>query len=300
VTDPTLTEFSRQRIQRLAEDALKRAGVADVFPTPMQAVQRAVDIRERIDVAQLPSEVRASKPSIMKRILGAVWFEERTVFIDTSQPEPRQLFTDGHEATHAMCAWHKETMALLDTEDELMGRRMLLAIENEANFGSGALIFQNGRFHRQALENQVSIRAPLELARSYGASRQAAVHYYAQQHPDAVALLIAGRYEYTDGTIPIWQTVESATFGKRFGRLTDSLPNPTRLKVVEAPDAPLAGIVRDARLAVDPPETTVTLIDRAGRRRTFVAEAFFNGYVNLVLLSDRRARILGRRTRLAS
>lgn len=299
MTEELLSAFSRQRIQRLAEDALQRADAVGVFPTPMEAVQRTLDIRHRIDVADLPSEVRASKPSVLKRILGAIWFEEKTVFIDTTQSEPRQLFTDAHETTHAMCPWHAQTLALVDTEDEFNGRRALLQIEVEANFGAGALIFQGGRFHRRALENQVSIRAPLELAPDYGASRQAAIHYYAQEHPDAVALLVAGRYPHSDGKVPIWQCVESHSFAQRFGPLVNLLPN-GELKVIDGEDAPLAGIVREARLAVDPPEANITIPDLNGASHDFVAEAFFNGHVNLVFLSERRARRLGRRTRLAS
>ena len=299
MAEPALTTFTRQRISQLAEDALRRADVAGVFPTPLEAVQGVLDIRDRIDVAGLPDVVRASKPSLAKRVLGAVWFEEKTVFIDMSQSEPRRRFTDAHEAVHVMCPWHEKTLALLDTEDELVRRTALAPIEIEANFGAGHLIFQGGRFHRHALEDQVSIRAPLALADSYGASRNAAVHYYAQEHPDAVALLVAGLRTNGDGSLPVWRSVESKSFGERFGRLADLLPG-RRLRVVEGADAPLAGILREARLAVDPPQTDISLPDLGGRSRRFVAEAFHNTYVNLVLVSERSARRLGRRSRLAS
>lgn len=297
MAEPRLPAFTRQRVARLAEDALQRAGVVDVFPTPLEAVQQALDIRERIDVADLPKEVRATKPWLLKRVLGAVWFEEKTIFVDLSEPEPRRRFTDAHEAVHAMCPWHEETLALLDTEDELVRRTALEPIELEANFGAGHLMFQGGRFHKHALEDQVSIRAPLTLAGSYGASRNAAVHYYAQEHPDAVALLVAGLHTVADGSVPVWRSVESAPFEQRFGRLVDLLPGQS-LQIADA-DAPLAGIVREARLAIDPPHTEITIPDRGGQRRPFVAEAFCNGHVNLVLVSERSARRLGRRTRLA-
>ena len=94
MAEQRLPAFTRQRVARLAEDALQRAGVVDVFPTPLEAVQQALDIRERIDVTDLPKEVRATKPWLVKRVLGAVWFEEKTIFVDFSQPEPRRRFTD--------------------------------------------------------------------------------------------------------------------------------------------------------------------------------------------------------------
>jgi hypothetical protein len=296
-SDDPINPFTRQRIARLAEDALRRAGAVDVFPTPIEAVQRAVGVRERVDMAKLPKEVRAKKPSKLNRVLGALWYEERIVFIDTDQKDERVLFTDAHEATHAVCDWHEDVLRL-DTEDELF-KQLHPGVEAEANFGAGCLIFQGGRFHRVALQDQVSIRTPLALAKSYGASRHAAVHYYVQEHPDAVALLVAGRYAYCDGTLPVWRGVESLEFLRRFGRLRDLLPD-GELSIVEGDRAPLAEIINAARLAADPPSKGLVVPELGGDEKKFVAEAFFNGYTNLIFLAEAKSRRLGRRVRLAS
>ena len=104
----------------------------------------------------------------MSRILGAYWHDERVVFIDRDQPECRQFWTDAHEGTHAMCAWHAEVLRL-DNEATLF-KQLHPGIEAEANYGAGHLIFQGGRFHRQALKDQVSMRTPLELSRQCGES----------------------------------------------------------------------------------------------------------------------------------
>lgn len=267
-----------------------------MVPTPIEAVQEAVGVRERLEIDDLPALDEAKRPSFLKRVLGAFWYQERTVFIDTTQAEPRVLFTDAHETTHAMCDWH-EPVLLLDTEDELF-RQLAPGIEAEANFGAGHVIFQGARFHRRALEEQVSIRAPLRLAREYGASRHAALHYYVQEHPDAVAMLVAGRYPHCDSTLPIFRSVESVSFLERFGRLRDRLPG-GQLSLVENEQGPLADIVSAARLAVDPPSKTIAIPDNGGTRRAFVAEAFFNGYTTLIFVAERKARRLGQRVRLA-
>lgn len=296
-SDDPINPFTRQRIARLAEETLRRSGVVGVFPTPIDAVQRAAGVRERVDVTKLPKEVRAKKPAALKRILGALWFEERTIFIDTEQPDERVLFTDAHEATHAMCDWHEDILRL-DTEDELF-KQLHPGVEAEANFGAGHLIFQGGRFHQVALQDQVSLRAPIALAKHYGASRHAAVHYYVQEHPDAVALLVAGRYPYCDGTLPVWRSVESVEFLRRFGRLRDRLPN-RKLSILEGGGAPLAEIVNTARTAIDPPSKAIAIPDLDGHKRKFVAESFFNGYCNLVFVAEAKSRRLGRRVQLAS
>lgn len=294
-TDNRLPPFTRERIGRLAEAALREAGVVGVYPTPIGAVLERLGVQEQLDISQLPAELEARKPPGWKRLLGALWFSERTVFVDRSQPEPRQLFTDAHEATHVMCDWHEPTLKL-DNEDTLF-RDAKLQVEKEAGFGASRLIFQGGRFHNRALREQVSIRTPLGLARSYGASLHATVHYYAEEHPDAVALLISGRYPHFDQSLPIWTSVESATFRQRFGPVTRLLPD-QKLSIDE--DSLLADILVASRTAIDPPSKDIAVPDRDGTKVPFVAEAFFNGRCHFVLLTDRQARRLGRRVRLAS
>lgn len=294
--DEPLDPFTRERIARLAEAALRRADVAGVFPTPLDAVQRAVGVRERLEMSKLPDPVRAKKPSSLKRWLGAYWYQERTVFIDVDQPPPRVVFTDAHETVHAMCPWH-EAVLRMDTEDELF-RQVYAGIEAEANFGAGVFIFQGGRFHRNALQDQVSIRVPLALSSTYGASRHATLHYYVQEHPDAVALLIAGRYVDPDGTLPVWRSVESQEYLRKYGRFAEALPA-GQLKAVDGPGAPLAGILDACKLTIDPPSTIVGIPDKGGTPRPFVAEAFFNQHCHFVFVAEQRATRLGQRVRLA-
>jgi hypothetical protein len=294
VTEP-LSPFTRRRIAQLAEATLRNADVVDVFPTPMTAVQNAVGVVERIDMSELPPELEAKKPPAWKRILGALW--ERTVFVDLNEPEPRVLFTDAHEASHQMCEWHGPTLRL-DAE-ETMYRELKAKVEAEANYGAAQLIFQGGRFHREALQNQLSIRTPIALKPQYGASFHATLHHYVEDHPDPVALLIAGRYPSVEGVLPVWQSVESASFAKRHGRLVDRLPD-RKLSMLEGERAPLADILDAAKLAVDPPSKSISIPDLAGTRVEFVAEAFFNQRCNFVLVADRKARRGGRRLRLAS
>lgn len=274
---------------------MRDAGVAGEFPTPIAVVLEHLGVREQLDISSLPAELEKRKPPGWQRILGALWFKERVVFVDRSLPEPRQLFTDAHEASHVMCEWHEPTLEL-DNEDTLF-REVRRQVDQEANFGAAQLIFQGASFHRRALREQVSLRTPLALARDYGASLHAAVHYYAEEHPDCVALLVSGRYPLSGGSLPIWKSVSSARFQKRFGSVHELLPGRT-LSIAE--DGVLAEILVASRTAVDPPDKLVAIPDRDGTKVAFVAEAFFNGRCHFVMFTDRRARLLGRRVRLAS
>jgi Zn-dependent peptidase ImmA (M78 family) len=297
----TLDAFTRRKIARIAEQSLQLAGAVNVLPTPIVDVQKAVGVRERVDMNKLPAAVAAKKPSAWSRILGAYLYDERTVFVDGDQPEERGFWTDAHETAHAMCDWHGQILRL-DNEDTLF-KQMHDAIEAEANFGAGHLIFQGGRFHKRALRDQVSMRTPIGLASSYGASRHATLHYYVEEHPYAVGLLVAGIYPYANNnannTIPIWKSVESESFVTRYGRLSSLLPGGA-LSLGEGEGAPLAEIVREARLSVNPPSKIVTIPDKGGTRSDFVAEAFFNQHCHFVLVAEQKATRLGQRVRLAS
>jgi hypothetical protein len=294
---PDLPPFTRRRIAALAEEALRDTGAVGVLPTPLDEVQKTLGILERLPMRQLPKAVAAKKPKAWKRILGAYWKEERVVFIDDEQSESRQQWTDGHEAAHVMCPWHAEIL-VLDNEDTLF-RDLHDLVEAEANFGAGHLVFQGGRFHRRALRDQLSIRTPIEMAAQYGASRHAALHYYVEEHPLPVALLIAGRFPYADGSLPVWRSVESAMFRDRHGSLVSKLPG-GRLMLGDGEDAPLAEIIERSRRQTDPPSKVVQIPDFGGRRRKFVAEAFFNGYCHFITVADQKSTRLGQRVRLAS
>lgn len=293
MSDQPLGPHSKERIAGISEALLRRAEVIDVLPTPMAAVHEAAGIQERLDISKLPADLEAKKPPKWKRILGALAFRERVVFVDRSDHPSRVVFTEAHEAIHAACPWH-EPVLRLDNEETLDGS-IRETVEAEANFGAANLIFQGNRFFRRSLMDQVAIATPLARSDEYGASAHATLHYYAQGHPDAVALMVTGRYRSgVDGTVPIWKTVESAPFELRFGKLDSRFPG-SRLSLR---GGPIGEICVEAAKSAGTTSAKVAIHDRAGVSHKFVAEAYFNQHCYFVLVTERRARTLGRRARL--
>ena len=273
----TASAFTRARIARLCEDALRRSGALGVLPTPLDAVLEAAGVRERVELARIPR-----RPAVAERLLGAVWFEERALFVDRRQSEPRRRFTEAHEAVHLLCPWHAATLRL-DTAAELFGP-LVEGIEAEANFGAGQLIFQGGSFHVEAHGCERSLRTPFALAERFGASRHAAAHHYVEAHPEPVALIVAGRWPGADGALPVWRSIESASFLRRFGRVGRCLPG-GRLAASDGPDAPLAGAIDEARRSSEPAASKLWLADLGGRLRELRAEVFNNRHCHLVFVA---------------
>ncbi len=253
--------FTRRRLERLVDDALRSAGVLGVVPTPLEAVREVAGVRGLEPIEQLPTRLAiAPKP-----LLGALWFEERTVYVDASQSAPRRRFTEAHELIHALCPWH-EPVLRLDTEDELF-RPVRAAIEAEANAGAGMLIFQGRDLARRAGAEPPSLGRALELAAAYGAAAHATLHHLAETHPAATALLTVGRFPQRDGGLPVWRAHASAAFGH------------ARFPAVLAPGTALHELAEAARRA----GRAATALDIAGRRGR--AEAYDNRHAFLVLVT---------------
>lgn len=290
---PDLSEESRRRVAAVAERALQWADAVDKLPTPLDALAATAGIERIVDAEQLPEAVSAKKPRLWKRILGAIVFPEKTIYVDRQhQIAQRANFTQAHEIAHTLLPWH-ETAFLLDDEQQLFyGTKEEL--ELEANFAAAHLIFQGRRYHERALQDEISIATPIELANHYGASLHASIRYYVEGHPDPVAVIVAGRYTQFDGTLPIWTSFESDLFLARFGRLVDQVPG-SALAVNDA-DSPLgriAGAVRDEPGIVS---EVVNLLNLNGDVKRFNAEGFFNQYSVFIFVSPHRRIKLGRRT----
>ena len=193
MTTAELDPFTRGRVERIADRALREAGVLGRLPTPLAEVQRAAGIVARHDIGALPAGL--ATPG--RALLGALWFAERAVYVDLAQPAPRRRFTDAHEAMHALCPWHEATLRE-DTEDELF-RATRAALEAEANHGAAELIFQGRAFAERLAAVPPGLAAARALAAEHGASLRATLHQLAARHPAPVALLAVSRFPDPSG-----------------------------------------------------------------------------------------------------
>ncbi len=256
-----LSGYTRERIAAIVDGALRDSDALGVLPTPLEAVRRSAGL-DLVPVAGLRDEV-----------LGALWFEDRAIYVNESQSACRRRFTEAHEIVHALVPWH-DAVLREDTEAELF-RPVRDAIEAEANAGAAMLIFQGSAFAARAAEAPCSLAAVRHLAEAYGASLHATLHHYVQSHPRAVAMLITGRFpRKADGALPVWRSVESAAYRERLGSALALAPEGL------APGTPLRELAEGAR-AGQP--ATARIGAGAARLR---AEAHYNRHAFLVLLES--------------
>lgn len=264
--------FTSRRVERIAEEALHAAGVIGVVPTPLEALHPVAGIRAVEALPALPERIRTPG----RKLLGALWFEERSIFLDQGQSAARSRFTEAHELVHALCPWHVAVLRE-DTGDELF-KATAERIEAEANLGAGMLLFQGRHFAERASEEPPSLSTPLALAREYGASVHAAAHQYVATHAAAIALLVVGRFPRRDGSLPVWRGVESARYRERFSRVAAIVPRGV------LSGSPLRELVEAARRASEPAVASLPWRHRTGGVRRVVAHAHYNRHAFLVLL----------------
>jgi hypothetical protein len=283
-----------REIVALTDRALRQAGVEGVLPTPLEGVAQVVEIGEVVDIAEMPTNLVVKRPSLLKRVLGAILLPERTIFVDGTLSDARLRFTTGHEIGHRLLPWHEAAYFLDDESTLSLDAREQL--EAEASAVSAHLIFQGPRrFMEFALGYQVGIKAALLAAAAHRSSAHSAIRYYVENHPDPVAVLVAGRFLDDGGAVPIWGSLESPSFSTKYGSLGKRFPE-QRLEVLDGGGRPFGDIMHAslAEIASKP----LLIRDLASVPQQFVAEAFFNGFCHFVLVSERQARRLGRRVRL--
>ncbi len=292
--EPVINELGRRQILAATQGVLRAAGVLGVVPTPLEAISKIVGLGDVVDISDLPPDLEAKKPAAWRRILGALMVRERTVFVDSTQSWPRRRFVEAHEYGHWLIPWQQATYHL---DDE---RRLSPATreryEVEANLAAAHLIFQGTEFVKRALDAKVGIQTPLALSAEFAASCHAAIRYYVEHHPDAVALLITGKIVGIDGAVPVFHRLESKVFRQRMGTVRDQFPA-ARLYVRGGDGQSFGDVLKASRLETAPRKEMI-LYDLRGDRRPFVVESFFNGRNYFLLLAERRATRFGSRYRV--
>lgn len=263
--------YTARGVERIAHEALATAGVLGVLPTPLEALRPVAGIRAVESMPALPERIRTPG----RQLLGALWFDERTIFLEDEQSDARRRFTEAHELMHAFCPWHEAALRE-DTNNELF-RATVDQIEAEANLGAGMLLFQGRHFTDRVASERPSISAALTLAREYGASAHAALHHYVLTHAAALAMLVVGRFPRRDGSLPVWRSVESLGYRKQFDRAAAAIPRGLPA------DSPLRELVETARRSSGPAVARLPWTDAHGVRRVR-AEAHYNRHAFLVLL----------------
>ncbi len=105
--------------------------------------------------------------AIRKLDIKALYIPDRKIILlDDSLPVPKLRWNEAHEVGHSILEWHQEMM--LGDNHLTMSPACHEAIENEANFAAGRLLFLRDRFTTECLDSEASIKNIQRLSKTFG------------------------------------------------------------------------------------------------------------------------------------
>jgi Zn-dependent peptidase ImmA (M78 family) len=197
---------------------------------------------------------------------GMLFWDQNRILIDNELHHVKLRWAEGHEIGHTFCSWHKHYL-LGDSKNEL-SPTCHAAIEAEANYAAGQLLFLQDRFIAELMSSPISMKSLKNLHKRYGNSNASTlwrmVEQYAGPHP---VLGIVSEHPHRlpdnfDYCEPCRYVIESPAFRSTFSDTTE-------VQLFEVLTAMCNGSSRGP-LGTD----EVELIDNNGERHEFVFESF--------------------------
>lgn len=191
---------SREDIDRLVARLLNEAGALNQFPTPVDNIVAAQQLRISSShdspfapdvMASAPASLRSRLGAFQGKLLGALARQERAVYLAPDILEVQQRFIACHETGHDLCPWQAIRYQLDGWEQLDLGIRE--KFEREANYAAVGLLFQQDIFSQVTAGYPLAAVSVKQVAEFFGASIHATFWQYVEQSPKPVLGLILSR-----------------------------------------------------------------------------------------------------------
>ena len=180
---------------RYAQAILKKAGVGDRLPTPVDDIVACADLVVSGDVDLSPRHFAAIAKSknlllsILAKVRGLVDLRENVILLDPNCTAGKKNFVKLHEVGHKVLPWQQQSLLYID-DDVTLDPETKERYEREASFFASEVLFQGGRFDREARDLPLEINSAIHLSRRYGSSIHAALRRFVRTNHRACALIV--------------------------------------------------------------------------------------------------------------
>jgi hypothetical protein len=238
-------------------------------------------LRETVSRLKIAGTQVLERPTLLldavrKLSLKALYLPDRKrILLDEALPPLKHRWNEAHEIGHDVIPWHAGMM-LGDTELTLTPA-CHAAMEAEANFAAGQILFMGDRFRIEAGQYVPGLEAIRALKDTFGNTLTTTLWQFVEQSDIPMVGLVTGhphaihRDEHFDPTAPCKHCFASAPFLERFGT-----PNEQALfdNIVRYCGSQKGGLLG---------EDDFVLEDLRGDRQVFHFATFFNRYQALTL-----------------
>lgn len=209
--------------------------------------------------------------AVRKLDLKALFVPDRKqILLDTTLPELKKRWSEGHEVLHSVLPWHSDYM-LGDTKATLTPS-CHEQIEAEANYGAGRLLFPIRHFEELCRGEALNIRRIKEIAEHFGNTITSTLWRCVEfDSRPCFGVIGAHPHRPTEGQPPIEHLIQSPTFAQMFSCFSEN----DATSLIRS----YCGFQRAGPLG----KAEVIVRDDAGREHLFVAETFCNQHHTLTL-----------------
>lgn len=165
--------------------------------------------------------------AVMKVDLRALWLpDQKRILISDDLPVKKQRHAEAHEITHAVTPHHKRF--LLGDNSQTLRRSCHDKLEAEANYGSGQLLFLQGRFAEEAQDVPRTFESIKKLASTFGNTLTMTLWRMVEEghrgEPIFGLITVHPRHpgEGFDPSSPCKYFIESPEFRRMFGSVSEA------------------------------------------------------------------------------
>lgn len=291
--DNSLDPEQRRAVEARAKLLLDRAAAWGVFPTPIDDIVAAANLRVApksiFDLHGMAAylkdkaiETGQQLKSAISKIFGLYDSNESIIHIDEDVVETKQNFLKLHETGHHELPTHRKLFKFFQDCEQTLAPEIADQFEREANNFARYAMFQGNGYADQARDYAMTIKTPMSLAKNFGASQYASAREFARTNHRACVVYVLEKPEYAigDGFRAQVRRIEtSEAFRIQFG-----IPSCTAV----TPSHHLGKIIPLGKRRMTAP-TSVMLTDRNGIRHDCLAEAFNTTFNILILLYPKSA-----------
>jgi hypothetical protein len=285
--DSSLDPDALRAVEARARKLLDRASAWDHFPTPIEDIVAAAQLRvaptSMFDPARIlafvvdkSAEAAHRVKSAISKVLGLYDGDDQVIHIDDSVSASKQNFLKLHETGHHEIPTHRKVFRLFQDCEKTLSPETADLFEREANNFARCALFQGDTYAQMAADCAFEIRTPMKLAKKFGASVYAASREFARTNQRACVVYILEPIEFVEGVgarAAVRRIEPSPAFIRQFGR-----PGETMITL----DHALGPVLPIGRKMTSP--RSLSIVDRDGTEHECVAEAFDTQWNVLILL----------------
>lgn len=284
--DSSLDSDELRAVEKRACKLLDRASAWDRFPTPIEDIVAAAQLRvapsSMFDAARILAYVRNKTAatayrikSAISKVFGLYDSDEQVIHIDDTVKQSKQNFLKLHETGHHEMPTHRKAFRLFQDCERTLAPETADLFEREANNFARFALFQGDAYAQLAADCAFEIKTPMRLAKKFGASVYASAREFARTNARACLVYILEPIEYVEGVgaRAIVRRIEpSPAFKTQFG-----CPDETEITSNHAlgPTLPIGRKMSRPR--------SLPIFDRNSTEHECIAEAFDTTFNVLIL-----------------